>query len=97
MANKMNTYADATKKAEFRQDSKIREGVKFLDTVQYENLDEFYAIAQSLNSQLPSTDGNKNFFFTNEDINETIIRLAEHYYFQSQIKLKLTMIRHCLI
>ena len=70
-------YADATKKAEFRQDSKIREGVKFLDTVQYENLDEFYAIAQSLNSQLPSTDGNKNFFFTNEDINETIIRLAE--------------------
>ena len=70
-------YADATKKAEFRQDSKIREGVKFLDTVQYENMDEFYAIAQSLNSQLPSTDGNKNFFFTNEDINETIIRLAE--------------------
>ena len=70
-------YADATKKAEFRQDSKIREGVKFLDTVQYENMDEFYAIAQSLNSQLPSTDGEKNFFFTNEDINETIIRLAE--------------------
>ena len=70
-------YNDATNKAQFRQDSKIREGVKFLDTVQYEDMDEFYAIAQSLNSQLPSTDGEKNYFFTNEDINETIIRLAE--------------------
>ena len=68
---------DATRKAQFRQDSKIRRGVTFLSTVEYETMDEFYAIAQSLNSELPQTDGEKNFFFTNEDINNTIVRLAE--------------------
>ena len=68
---------DATRKAQFRQDSKIRRGVTFLSTAEYETMDEFYAIAQSLNSELPQTDGEKNFFFTNEDINNTIVRLAE--------------------
>tara|TARA_B100000123_G_scaffold165967_1_gene122858 strand:+ start:620 stop:2494 length:1875 start_codon:yes stop_codon:yes gene_type:complete len=68
---------DATKKAEFRQESKIQRGVEFASTIQYENLDEWYDVVKSLNSRLPNTDGKENYFFSNQDINEVIIRLAE--------------------
>ena len=67
MANDL--MRDAQRRAEFKQENKINEIVTFYSTAQYENMEEFWTYANSLKSELPSTDGKKNFFASNEDIN----------------------------
>ena len=67
---------DADARAKFRQKSKIEAGVSFLRTAQYENMDEFWQYVGSLGSQLPSTDGKTNYFFSAQDQNTTAIAFA---------------------
>ena len=77
---------DADARAEFKQKIKIEAGVSFLRTAQYENMDEFWQYVGSLGSQLPSTDGKTNYFFSAQDQNTTAIAFANRLCKQQQKK-----------
>ena len=69
--------ADAENRANYKQKTKIEEGVKFISTSGFENMDEFWQGINSLNSVLPTTDGKKNYFFSPEEMNTTAMAYAQ--------------------
>ncbi len=94
MANDL--MRDAQRRAEFKQENKINEIVTFYSTAQYENMEEFWTYANSLKSELPSTDGKKNFFASNEDINNAAIQFAKNILLNAQQPSDLDLARNIL-
>ena len=67
---------DGVIRAKYAHNKKMEAGVTLLQTVT--DIDnDYWAMVKSLNTELPAVDGKKQYFFSNDEMNEVAIRHAE--------------------
>jgi len=67
---------DGVIRAKYAHNKKMEAGVTLLQTVT--DIDnDYWSMVKSLNTELPSVDGQKQYFFSNDEMNEVAIRHAE--------------------
>lgn len=68
---------DATKRAEWAHEKKIMNGVKYLDRMAKHDMSTYWEKIKTLNTQMPSINGEKAYFFDNDEMNEVAMSHAE--------------------
>tara|TARA_Y100000589_G_scaffold285994_1_gene285873 strand:- start:1005 stop:2861 length:1857 start_codon:yes stop_codon:yes gene_type:complete len=66
---------DADMRAKKATEDKFQSALQFLDNT-VTNMDDYWSTVNSLNSQLPSTKGEENYFFATDELNELALQHA---------------------
>ena len=68
---------DAQLRAEWAHDKKIMNGVKYLDRFAKNDMSTYWERIKTLNTEMPTQDGEKAYFFDNDEMNEVAMSHAE--------------------
>ena len=68
---------DAQLRAEWAHEKKIMNGVKYLDRFAVNDMSKYWDSVKTLNTQMPTQNGEKAYFFDNDEMNEVAMSHAE--------------------